>query len=259
MTAYTRTPGPLVDVGVLLGRSLRHSVRSIDATISAIVLPLLILMVFVFIFGGALEAGTPEYLTYVVPGVVVLCAAFGSSSTAVSVNQDMTAGVIDRLRSLPVVGTAVLAGHVVASVVRNVVSTAVVVGVAVALGFRPTASVGGWLAVLGLLALFMAGVSALSAAFGLLVSSAEAAGALSFVLLFLPYVSSGFVPPETMPAVLHGFAAHQPLTPLIEAVRALLLGLPVGSSGWLAVAWWGGFGLLGVLGAGFLFRRRAGG
>ncbi|SDF30769.1 ABC transporter permease [Pseudonocardia oroxyli] len=256
MSAYSKTPGPLLDVAVLLGRSLRHSARSVDATISAIVLPLLILCVFVFVFGGAIDRGG-EYLTYVVPGVIVLCAAFGTASTAVAVNQDMTTGVIDRLRSLPVVGSAVLAGHVVASVVRNVVSTAVVVAVAVALGFRPVASLPDWLAVLGLLVLFMAGVSALSAAFGLLVSSAEAAGGLSFVLLFLPYVSSGFVPPETMPAVLRGFAAHQPMTPLIESVRALLLGTPVGSSAWLTVAWWGGFGVLGAVAAGLLFRRRA--
>lgn len=254
MSTYTRTPGPLVDVGVLLGRSLRHSARSVDATITAILLPLMILLVFVFIFGGAIDRGG-EYLTYVVPGVIVLCAAFGTASTAVSVNQDMTTGVIDRLRSLPVVGSAVLAGHVVASVVRNVVSTAVVVAVAVALGFRPAASLLDWLAVLGLLALFMAGVSALSAAFGLLVSSVEAAGALSFVLLFLPYVSSGFVPPETMPAVLHGFAAHQPMTPLIESVRGLLLGGPVPLGA--AVAWWGGFLVVGVVAAGYLFRRRS--
>jgi ABC-2 type transport system permease protein len=157
-----------------------------------------------------------------------------------------------------VVGSAVLAGHVVASVVRNVVSTAVVLGVSLLMGFRPVAGPADWLLTAGVLVLFMAGVSALSAAFGLVVSSAEAAGALSFVLLFLPYVSSGFVPPETMPAVLRGFAEYQPVTPLIESVRGLLLGLPVGSSLGHAVLWWGGFLLVGVVAAGVLFRRRAG-
>ncbi|WP_433503287.1 ABC transporter permease [Pseudonocardia halophobica] len=260
MTACSAVPGPLLDVGTFLGRSLRHSVRSIDAMIVAVVLPVLILLVFVYVFGGAMSTGASgtDYLTYVVPGVIVLCAAHGSAQTAVGVNQDMATGVVDRVRSLPVLGSAVLVGHVLASVARNLVSTAVVVGVALLLGFRPAASPLDWLVVAGLLALLMAGVSALSAAFGLLVASAEAAGALSFVLLFLPYVSSGFVPPETMPAVLRGFAEHQPVTPLIDAVRGLLLDAPVGTSPLLAVAWWGGLGLLGVLACGALFRRRAG-
>ncbi|GAA4706653.1 multidrug efflux ABC transporter permease LieB [Pseudonocardia yuanmonensis] len=252
----SRTPGVLLDVGTFVGRSLRHSARSVDATVVAVVLPVLILLVFVYVFGGAMDTGT-EYLTYVVPGVIVLCAAHGSAQAAVGVNQDMTTGVIDRVRSLPVVGSAVLAGHVVAGVVRNLVSTAVVVAVALLLGFRPVATPLDWLAAAGLLALLMAGVSALAAAFGLLVTSAEAAGALSFVLLFLPYVSSGFVPPDTMPAVLRGFAEHQPVTPLIEAVRGLLLGTPVGAAPLLAVAWWGGLAALGVLACGLLFRRRA--
>ncbi|GAA1830297.1 ABC transporter permease [Pseudonocardia ailaonensis] len=255
MTAHSPVPGPLLDVGTFVGRSLRHSARSIDAMIVAIVLPIMILLVFVYVFGGAMAARA-DYLTYVVPGVIVLCAAHGSAQTAIGVNRDMTTGTIDRVRSLPVVGSAVLIGHVLASVARNLVSTAVVVGVALLLGFRPVASVGDWVAVAGLLALLMVGVSALSAAFGLLVSSPEAAGALSFVLLFLPYLSSGFVPPETMPAVLRGFAERQPVTPLIDAVRGLLLGTPVGGAPWLAVAWWGGLGLLGVAGCGLLFRRR---
>jgi ABC-2 type transport system permease protein len=217
----------------------------------------MILLVFVYVFGGAMQTGT-TYLTYVVPGIVVLCASFGCAQMAITVNQDMTNGVIDRLRSLPVVGGAVLVGHVLASLARNVVSTAVVIGVAVLLGFRPVASPQAWLAVLGVLVVFMAGVASLSAAFGLVTRNAETAGVLSFVLLFLPYVSSGFVPPETMPAVLHGFAEHQPITPVIEAVRALLLGGPVGSSVLLAVLWWGGFTVVGIVAAGSLFRRRAG-
>ncbi|MFR9804382.1 ABC transporter permease [Pseudonocardia sp. RS010] len=234
--------------------------RRLDIALGLVdVLPVLILLVFVSVFGGAMSTGASgaDSLTYVVPGVIVLCAAHGSAQTAVGVNQDMTTGVVDRVRSLPVLGSAVLVGHVLASVARNLVSTAVVVGVALLLGFRPAASPLDWLVVAGLLALLMAGVSALSAAFGLLVASPDAAGALSFVLLFLPYVSSGFVPPEAMPAVLRGFAGHQPVTPLIDAVRGLL-DAPVGTSPLLAVAWWGGPGLLGVLACGALFRRRAG-
>ncbi|MET8349145.1 MULTISPECIES: ABC transporter permease [unclassified Micromonospora] len=252
----TRMPGVLVDVSALVGRGLRRSVRSVDALITAILLPVLILLAFVYVFGGAIETGT-RYLTYVVPGIVLICAAFGSASTGVGVNQDMTTGMIARLRSLPVLGSAVLIGHIVASVARNLVSTAVVVAVSLLLGFRPTASVLDWVALLGLLALFMCGISALSAAFGLLVTNAEAAGAFSFVVLFLPYVSSAFVPPETMPDFLQGFARNQPMTPLVETVRGLLVGGPVAESAPAALAWAIGFLVVGVAASGVLFRRRA--
>ncbi|MGW3811351.1 ABC transporter permease [Micromonospora sp. NPDC005113] len=252
----TRMPGVLVDVSALVGRGLRRSVRSVDALITAILLPVLILLAFVYVFGGAIETGT-RYLTYVVPGIVLICAAFGSASTGVGVNQDMTTGMIARLRSLPVLGSAVLIGHIVASVARNLVSTAVVVAVSLLLGFRPTASVLDWVALLGLLALFMCGISALSAAFGLLVTNAEAAGAFSFVVLFLPYVSSAFVPPETMPDFLQGFARNQPMTPLVETVRGLLVGGPVAESAPAALAWAVGFLVVGVAASGVLFRRRA--
>ncbi|SIN40560.1 ABC transporter permease [Micromonospora cremea] len=258
MTApeLTRVPGVIVDVSALVGRGLRRSIRSVDALITAIVLPVLILLSFVYVFGGAIETGT-RYLTYVVPGIVLICAAFGSAGTGVGVNQDMTTGMIARLRSLPVLGSAVLVGHIVASVARNLLSTTIVVAVAVLLGFRPTASVLDWVALLGLLVLFMSGISALSAAFGLLVSNAEAAGAFSFVVLFLPYVSSAFVPPETMPAFLQGFARNQPMTPLVETARGLLVGGPVAESAPTALAWAVGFLVVGVAASGVLFRRRA--
>ncbi|MGQ5259918.1 ABC transporter permease [Micromonospora sp. ZYX-F-536] len=258
MTApeLTRMPGVIVDVSALVGRGLRRSVRSVDALITAILLPVLILLAFVYVFGGAIETGT-RYLTYVVPGIILICAAFGSASTGVGVNQDMTTGMIARLRSLPVLGSAVLIGHIVASVARNLVSTTIVVAVSLLLGFRPTASVLDWVALVGLLVLFMSGVSALSAAFGLLVTNAEAAGAFSFVVLFLPYVSSTFVPPETMPAFLQGFARHQPMTPLVETIRGLLVGGPVGGSAPAALAWAAGFLVVGVAACGVLFRRRA--
>ncbi|SCE72765.1 ABC-2 type transport system permease protein [Micromonospora coriariae] len=258
MTApeLTRMPGALVDVGALVGRGLRRSLRSVDALITAILLPVLILLAFVYVFGGAIETGT-RYLTYVVPGIVLICAAFGSASTGVGVNQDMTTGMVARLRSLPVLGSAVLIGHIVASVARNLVSTAIVVAVSLLLGFRPTASVLDWVALLGLLALFMCGISALSAAFGLLVTNAEAAGAFSFVVLFLPYVSSAFVPPETMPDFLQGFARNQPMTPLVETVRGLLVGGPAAESAPAALAWAVGFLVVGVTASGVLFRRRA--
>jgi ABC-2 type transport system permease protein len=244
-----------VDAAVLIGRSLRHSARSIDAMITAVVLPVLILLLFVFVFGGAIEVGG-AYVDYVVPGIILLCAAYGSATTAVGVTQDMTTGVIDRFRSLPIVSSAVLTGHVVASVLRNLVSTGIVVGVALLIGFRPTAGPLQWLGVVGVLLLFMTGISWLGAAVGLLARSPEAAGAFSFVVLFLPYASSAFVPPDTMPGFLRGFAEHQPTTPIIETLRGLLLGTPIGGSGPLAVAWCAGMILLGAVGAAVLFRRR---
>jgi ABC-2 type transport system permease protein len=245
----------ITEVGTLIGRSVRHTVRSIDATIVAIVLPVLILFTFVYVFGGAMQTGT-AYLTYVVPGIIVLCAAHGSAMTATSVNHDLTTGLIDRIRSLPVVGASLLVGHVVASVLRNLVSTAVVVVVAVLIGFRPVATPVDWLLAAGLLALFMAALSAVAAAWGLLVRGPEAAGAISFVLLFLPYVSSAFVPPETMPAVLRGFAEGQPTTPVVETLRALLLDMPAGGAAVPAVLWCVGLLVVGIAASGRLFRRR---
>jgi ABC-2 type transport system permease protein len=244
-----------VDAATLITRSVRHSLRSVDALVTAVILPVVILLLFVYVFGGAIRTGT-RYLDYVVPGLILLCAGFGSASTAVGVCQDMTVGVVDRLRSLPIVAPAMLLGHVVASVLRNVVSTGLVLGVALALGFRPAADAGDWLAVLALLVLFMTAVSWLAACVGLLAGSVETAGAFSFVVMFLPYVSSAFVPPATMPQALHAFAAHQPVTPMVEALRALLAGAPAGPDDALAVLWWGGLAVAGAAGAALLFRRR---
>jgi ABC-2 type transport system permease protein len=174
----------------------------------------------------------------------------------VSVTTDMTNGIIDRFRSLDVAGASVLAGHVVASVVRNLASTVVVFGVAFLIGFRPSAGPLDWLAVAGILVLFILAISWLSAAFGPLARSPEAAGGVSFLVMFLPYPSSAFVPIDTMPAWLHGFAANQPVTPVIETLRGLLLGLPVGASPWKAVAWCLGILVASVAVSGPLFRRR---
>jgi ABC-2 type transport system permease protein len=249
--------GGAIDVSTMVGRSVRHSVRSVDTLATAVLLPVMLLLMFVFVFGGAIDEGGDQlgYLSYVVPGIVLLCAAFGSASTAVAVSTDMTTGVIDRFRSLPILSSAVLAGHVVASVLRNCLSTAIVLGIAVAIGFRPTAGPLAWLGVLGMLVAFMTAVSWVAAAFGLLARTPEAAGAFSFVVIFLPYVSSAFVPPDTMPGFLRGFAAHQPTTPVIETLRGLLLGTPVGSSAAVGIAWCAGLSAFGVLACAVLFRR----
>jgi ABC-2 type transport system permease protein len=239
----------------MVGRSLRLTMRTPDALLTSLMLPVMLMLLFVYLFGGAIQTGT-SYVTYVVPGVLLLCAGFGASMTAVSVSQDMTGGIIDRFRSLDVAGAAVLAGHVAASVARNLASTVLVFGVAFLIGFRPTAGPLDWLAAGGILLAFMLAISWLSAAIGLLARSPEAAGGFTFLMAFLPYPSSAFVPIDTMPAWLHGFAEHQPVTPVIETLRGLLLGTPVGTSPWLALAWCGAILVASVALTGVLFRRR---
>ena len=242
------------DAITMTERGLRLTARKPDALITAFMLPILIMVVFVYLFGGAISIGT-KYVTYVVPGVLVLCAVTGSAATAMTVCQDMTGGIIDRFRSLNVPGPVIVGGHVVASLVRNVVSTALLFGVAYAMGFRPHASAGAFLGAVAVLLLFIAAVSWLCAALGLLVSSPEAANSAMF-LMFIAYASSAFVPVRTMPGWLRGFAAHQPVTPITETVRALLLGQPAGSRPWIAVAWCGGILLVSAAGSALLFRRR---
>lgn len=239
----------------MAGRCVRISLRQVDALIMALLLPVLLMLMFVELFGGALETGT-KYVTYVVPGVIVLCAGFGSAATAVSVSQDMSGGIVDRLRSMNVSGAAILAGHVAASVVRNAVSTVLVLLVAALLGFEPKAGPLGWLTVVALLLGFVIAVSSLAVGIGLLAHSPEAANGFTFVVMFLPYASSGFVPVHTMPSWIQGFAQHQPLTPVIEALRGLLLGTNVGSNAWQALAWCGAITAVSVALAGLLFQRR---
>ena len=231
---------------VLIGRSIRLSRRNLDVLILAIALPLVLMLLFVLVFGGAIATGT-EYVTYVVPGILLLCTGYGAATTASAVAADMHGGMVDRLRTLPIPSAAVLTGHVVASLARNAVATTVVVAVAVALGFRPAGTVADWLLAAGLLALWVAALSWFAAGAGVLARSVEAAGAFSFVMLFLPYLSSAFVPVETMPGVLRAFAAHQPVTPVTETVRALLTGVPVDRAG-PALAW-----CLGLLAASIAF------
>jgi ABC-2 type transport system permease protein len=243
------------DLLVMVRRAVTLSLRNGDALLTSLALPIMLMLLFVYLFGGAIDTGT-EYVTYVVPGVIVLCASFGASLTAPIVTNDMTYGIMDRFRSLDVGGAAVLGGHVIASTARNLVSTALVLGVGFLIGFRPSASVLDWLAVLGLLVAAILALSWAAAAVGLLARTPEAANGFTFFVMFLPYPSSAFVPVETMPSWIHGFAEHQPFTPLIESLRGLLLGTPVGNSPWLALAWCGGILAVSVLASGFLFKRR---
>lgn len=239
----------------LAGRSLRISRRSPDALIAALMLPVMLMLIFVYFFGGAIDTGT-EYVTYVVPGAMLLCAGFGAASTAVSVADDMRTGVIDRFRTLDIGGIPILAGHVAASVLRNLLSTTLVLAVALAIGFRPQAGPAAFLAAAGLLLAYITAISWLAAVLGLLARTPEAAGGFTFLMMFLPYPSSAFVPIDTMPGWLHGFAEHQPLTPVIESLRALLLAQPAGSAPWTALTWCAGITAAAVTLAAVLFRSR---
>ncbi|TDC85338.1 ABC transporter permease [Micromonospora sp. KC606] len=243
------------ELSVLVQRCVRLSRRNVDALLTSLLLPVILMLLFVYLFGGAIDTGG-AYVTYVVPGVLLLCAGFGAAGTAMSVTTDLGNGLVERLRTMDVAATAILGGHVVASVLRNLVSTALVLGVAVAIGFRPAVDPLGWLGAAGVLLLFLLAVSWLSAAFGLLAQTPEAASGFTFLVMFLPYPSSAFVPVETMPSWLRGFADHQPVTPVIETLRALLLGTPPGSAPALAVAWCLGIMLVSVVLAAVLFRRR---
>ncbi len=245
----------IADSMTMVGRSIRLSRRNVDTLIMSIVLPLLLMALFVYVFGGAIDTGT-GYINYVVPGIILLCTGYGAASTAMSVADDMNNGMIDRLRSMPIRSFAVLTGHVAASVTRNALSTTIVVGAALAMGFRPSASIGEWLAVVGLLLLYVLALSWLAAGLGAVSKSVESASALSFFMLFLPYLSSAFVPTHTMPAFLRGISAHQPMTPVIETVRGLLTGTPIGDQGWIAPAWSVGLLLASFLLATALYRRR---
>ncbi|WP_109474456.1 ABC transporter permease [Ornithinimicrobium cavernae] len=256
-----RTPSPAPGSGILtasaafVGRATRHSLRDVEALLMAVVLPLMLMLVFTYVFGGAISP-SGDYLDYVVPGIVLTCAGFGAASTAVGVAQDMTTGTINRLRTMPVPSGTVLVGHVVASLARNLLATAVVVLAAVLIGFRPAAGALEWLAVVALLGLYILAITTVFAMLGLLAHSPEAASGYGFVLLFLPYASSAFVPVATMPSWLHGFAEHQPITPVIEATRALLAGSPPGGHALVAILWC--FGIIAVAAAltAYVFPRR---
>ncbi|MEV0804569.1 ABC transporter permease [Kribbella sp. NPDC050281] len=243
------------DTVTMIDRSVRLSRRNVETLFVSILLPLLMMCLFVYVFGGAISTGT-EYINYVVPGILLLTTGYGASSTAMVVADDMHSGMIDRLRSLPIRSFAVLTGHVTASVARNSVSTAIVVLASLAMGFRPSANAGEWLAAIGLLLLYVLALSWLAAGLGVIAKSVESASTLSFFMLFLPYLSSAFVQPETMPSWLRPISEHQPITPVIETVRSFLIGAPLENNGWIALAWCCGLLLFSFTLATSLYRRR---
>jgi ABC-2 type transport system permease protein len=246
------------DLGRLVVRALRREARRLDALLVNLALPVGIMVVFVYVFGGAITTGASglDYIDFVVPAVLLLSAGYGAALTAANVAADMNGGIIDRLRTLPIGSWVLPTSHVIASVVRNVVTATLALAAAVALGFRPDATVLDWALVLALLVGYVLAISAIGVVWGLFVRSTQAAEAFSFIVLFLPYLSDGFVPAASMPSLLRGFAVHQPITPLVETGRALLLDQPIGNAGWIAAAWLAAAVVLSVPTAAVLFRRR---
>jgi ABC-2 type transport system permease protein len=240
----------------MITRAFRLSLRNVDGMMTALILPVILMLMFVYLFGGAISTGT-RYVDYVVPGVLLVCIGFGSGTTAVTVANDLAGGIIDRFRSMDVRGEALINGHVVASVVRNLLSAAVVLVVAFAIGFRPHADVAAWLAAAGILALFVLALSWLAAAIGIVARSPEGAQGVAFLVSFFPYVSSAFVPIHTMPGALRVVANNQPATAVVDSMRALLNGGHVGADAWHAVVWSIGIVLVSIALSGVLFRSRA--
>ncbi|MGV9314347.1 ABC transporter permease [Streptomyces sp. NPDC003691] len=223
---------------ILTRRSLRHLTRSTDELVQAVVLPVMLLLLFRYLLGGAVDTGGPGYANYLISGVIVLSVAFSASSTAVGVADDLRNGLVERFRTMPVFGAAVLVGHVVSAVLRNALAVVLVTGTGLLVGFRPEASAAEWLTAGALLLVFACAVAWLAALIGVVSAGVEAAGGYAMVLVFLPYASSALVPSETMPGPLRAFVDHQPFTPVVDAVRALLTGTPAGGDVLAAFVWW---------------------
>jgi ABC-2 type transport system permease protein len=239
---------------VFVRRSLTQSLRDGESLSMSIMLPVVIMLLFTYVFGGAIESDG-QYVDYVVPGIILLCAGFGAATTATYVARDMTTGIIDRFRTMPLRAGAVLTGHVVASLVRNLVATTVVIGVALAVGFRPSTDVASWVMALVVIALYILAITYLFAAIGLAAGSPEAASGYGFILMFLPYLSSAFVPVSTMPTWLRWVAENQPITPIIETIRGLLMGTPLGTEPFWALGWIVAIIAVSAVWGAWLFRR----
>jgi ABC-2 type transport system permease protein len=253
----------LTDSATMLRRNLRRLRRYPSMTLLLVGMPIVFLLLFVYVFGGQLGAGfngghdsRGAYLDYVMPGILLITVAAAAQGTAITVAMDMTAGIIDRFRTMAIARASVLTGHVIASVIQALFGLAVVLAVALALGFRPTADPVAWLAVIGLLTLFAFALVWLCAALGLAAKTVETASNTPMVLTLLPFLSSGFVPTETMPPGLRQFAEYQPFTPVTEAVRGLLSGTGAGTNAIAAIAWSVGIALSGYLWARHLYNRR---
>lgn len=235
-------PNVIHDSMTMLGRDIRHAVRFPMMTISAVTVPVLVMLLFAGVFGGTLRAGLAgaaggHYIDYLVPGIILMTAASTAEATALNVNTDMTEGIIARLRTMAITRASVLTGQVLGSLIRTMISGTLVVAVAFGLGFRPTATPVEWVAAIGVFALLTLALTWLTVAFGLLAKTPAGANSLALIVVVLPFVSSAFVPTASMPASVRWFAHNQPFTPMIETLRGLLTGTAIGHDAVLAVLW----------------------
>jgi len=227
----------LSDTAVLTGRTMRHVTRSLDTIITTAIMPIAIMLMFVYVFGGAIETDSSSYLDYMLPGILLITIASGIAYTAVRLYTDLESGIFERFQSMPIARSSVLWAHVLTSLAANAVSVVIVVGVALLMGFRSGAGVLPWLAVAGILVLFTLAVTWIAVLAGLSAGTVEGAGAFSYPLIFLPFISSAFVPTETMPGPVRAFAENQPVTSIVNTIRNLLAEQPVGHDIWVALAW----------------------
>ena len=225
------------DTAVLTGRSLRHVTRSLDTIITTAITPIAMMLLFVYVLGGAINTGTDSYVTYLLPGILIITVASGIAYTAYRLFLDLASGIFDRFHSMPIARSSVLWAHVITSLVANLISIVVVVLVGLLMGFRSSAGVLGWLAVGGILVLFTLALTWLAVIPGLTAKSVDGASAFSYPLIFLPFISSAFVPTETMPGPVRWFAENQPVTSIVNAIRDLFAGTPVGADLWVALGW----------------------
>jgi ABC-2 type transport system permease protein len=263
MRAVSALTIPAQDSATMLGREFKHTLRLFRLLfVGSILVPVVMLLLFNYVLGGAIGVGLGEaaqgapYIDFLVPGILMMTVAAGSAATAINVCTDMTGGIVDRFRTMAVSRGALLAGHVGAGVLRALVTTAVVTGVALLIGFRPKASVWDWVGVFGVVVAFSFAIAWLSTALGMVAKSAAGANGLTLPIQFLlPFLSSTFVPLETMPTGVRWFAEHQPFTPVVETMRALLLGAPAGNTAYLALAWCAAIAVGGYVWARVAFER----
>lgn len=264
----TTISASLTDSATMFRRSLRNLIRYPSLTFMLIGMPIVFLLLFVYVFGGTLgnglgdaagsaAGGRAAYVNYVAPGIILMTVAGVVQGTAISVAMDMTSGIIARFRTMAIARTSVLTGHVLGSLVQTLVAVTVVIGAAFAVGFRPNANFVEWLAVLGILVLIALALIWLSVALGLVSKSVETASNTPMIMLLLPFFGSGFVPTDSLPTVLRWFAEYQPFTPMIETLRGLLLGSPIGNSALLAIGWSVVIAIGSFIWAKRLFNRRA--
>ena len=240
------------DMGVMLGRSMRHIFRSMDTIITVALTPIAMMLLFVYVFGGAIKTGTDNYVNYLLPGILLIAIASGIAYTAYRLFIDMQSGIFERFHSMPIARSTVLWGHVLTSLVSNAISVVVIIFVALIMGFRSSAGILSWLAVAGILALFTLALTWIAVIAGLSATSVDGAGAFAYPIIFLPFISSAFVPTASMPPVVRAFAENQPVTSIVDAIRALLSRQPVGNDIWIALAW-----CVGIMLVAYIFAMRA--